>query len=153
MDKISPSQLFAVFATETLDEDIANILNINNEFYMNQNSKNIYNDKKFLSKKSYNNLKSYLADDYLYLSKLIDMNKTSSVDKQLLLKWIFPISAIQISFLSFLKSSTTFKVSITLRDSLSNLETTSLDPDLSSDKTFWKIGLFLNSTPPETTSV
>ena len=86
LDKISPSQLFAVFATETLDEDIANILNINNEFYMNQNSKNIYNDKKFLSKKSYNNLKSYLADDYLYLSKLIDMNKTSSVDKQLLLK-------------------------------------------------------------------
>ena len=67
--------------------------------------------------------------------------------------WILPISAIQISFLSFLKSSTTFKVSITLRDSLSNLETTSLDPDLSSDKTFWKIGLFLNSTPPETTSV
>ena len=78
--------MFAVFATETLDEDIANILNINNELHMNQNSKNIYNDKKFLSKKSYNNLKSYLADDYLYLSKLIDMNKTSSVDKQLLLK-------------------------------------------------------------------
>ena len=85
LDKISPSQLFAVFATETLNEDIANILNINNELYIHQNTKNI-NYKKFLSKKSYNNLKSYLADDYLYLSKLIDMNKTSSVDKQLLLK-------------------------------------------------------------------
>jgi len=85
LDKISPSQLFAVFATETLNEDIDNILNINNELYIHQNTKNI-NYKKFLSKKSYNNLKSYLADDYLYLSKLIDMNKTSSVDKQLLLK-------------------------------------------------------------------
>ena len=85
LDKISPTQLFAVFATETLNEDIANILNINNELYIHQNSKNVSNDKKFLSKKAYNNLKRYLADDYLYLSKLINMNKTFSVDKQLLL--------------------------------------------------------------------
>tara|TARA_A100001015_G_scaffold304233_1_gene395138 strand:- start:400 stop:1167 length:768 start_codon:yes stop_codon:yes gene_type:complete len=86
LDKISPSQLFAVFATETLDKDIANILNIKNEPSIHQNSKQMSNDKKVLSEKSYSNLKTYLADDYLYLSKLISMNTTSSIDKQLLLK-------------------------------------------------------------------
>ena len=67
--------------------------------------------------------------------------------------WILPMSVIQISFLSLLKSSTSFKVSITFLDNLSNLETTSLELPFNSDKTFWNTGLFLNSTPPETTSV
>ena len=86
LDKVSPSQLFAVFATETLDEDIANILNVKNEVYIHQNSKKTSANKKYLSEKAYHNLKTYLADDYLYLSKLLTMNNTSCVDKNLLLQ-------------------------------------------------------------------
>ena len=84
LDKISPSQLFAVFANETLDEDISNILNVKNELYIHQNSKQTSINKKYLSEKAYHNLKTYLADDYLYLSKLLAMNNTSSADKNLL---------------------------------------------------------------------
>ena len=86
LDKVSPSQLFAVFATETLDEDIANFLNVKNELYIHQNSKKTSANKKYLSEKAYHNLRTYLADDYLYLSKLLNMNNTSSADKNLLLQ-------------------------------------------------------------------
>lgn len=86
LDKVSPSQLFAVFATETLNEDIARILNVKNELYIHQNSKKSSANKKFLSEKAYRNLKTYLADDYLYLSKLLTINNTSSADKNLLLE-------------------------------------------------------------------
>ena len=86
LDKVSPSQLFAVFATETLDEDIANILSVKNEIYIHQNSQNISANKKYLSEKAYRNLKTFLADDYLYLSKLLTMKNTSSADINLLLQ-------------------------------------------------------------------
>ena len=86
LDEILPSQLFAVFATETLDEDITNILSLKNELYDHQNSNKVSDDSKFLSKKAYHGLKTYLIDDYLYLTKLITMNTTSSVDKNLFLK-------------------------------------------------------------------
>ena len=85
LDEILPSQLFAVFATETLDEDITNILSLKNELYVHQNSNKVSDDSKFLTKKAYHALKTYLIDDYLYLTKLITMNTTSSVDKNLLL--------------------------------------------------------------------
>lgn len=86
LDEISPSQFFAVFATEVLDEDIANILGIKNELYIHQNFNHVADNKKFLSKKAYRNLKAFLVDDYFYLSKLLNMNPTSSVDKSLLLR-------------------------------------------------------------------
>tara|TARA_B100001173_G_C15977185_1_gene542755 strand:+ start:25 stop:798 length:774 start_codon:yes stop_codon:yes gene_type:complete len=86
LDKISPSQLFAVFATETLNKDIARTLKIKNSLFENKNHINISNDKKFLSKKSYSNLKILLEEDYKYVSKLLSMSKVSSVTKELLLK-------------------------------------------------------------------
>ena len=86
LDKVSPSQLFAVFATETLNEDIANILSVKNKLYIHQNSKKTSADKEYLSEKAYRNLKTYLADDYLYLSKLLTINNTSSADRNLLLQ-------------------------------------------------------------------
>ena len=86
MDKISPSQLFAVFATETLNQDIASILKVKNSLFENKNHINISNDKKFLSKKSYSNLKILLEEDYKYLSKLLSISKSSSVTRELLLK-------------------------------------------------------------------
>jgi len=85
LDKISPSQLFAVFAAETLNQDVVNILNISVRNNSNLNLE-VSPNKKFLSKKAYSNLKTYLADDYRYLSKLISMSTTSSVDKEILLK-------------------------------------------------------------------
>ena len=85
LDKISPSQLFAVFAAETLNQDVVNILNISVRNYSNLNLE-VSPNKKFLSKKAYSNLKTYLADDYRYLSKLISMSTTSSIDKEILLK-------------------------------------------------------------------
>ncbi len=87
LDEISPSQLFAVFATETLDEDIANILGVQNNIYIHQNSKQTSDKKKkYLSEKAYQNLKTYLKDDYSYLSKLLTMSITSSADKNSLLR-------------------------------------------------------------------
>ena len=46
LDKICPYPLFAVFATESLYEDIANILGIRNDAYVHQNSNNV-STKKF----------------------------------------------------------------------------------------------------------
>ena len=86
LDEISSTQMFAVFANETLDEDIANILGVKNDIYIHQNSNHVSDDKKFLSEKAYRNLKAYLADDYSYLSKLLSMSTTFSASKDLLLK-------------------------------------------------------------------
>lgn len=86
LDIISPSQIFAVFATETLDEDIFNKLKIKNTFYIHQNSKSLSSDKDFLTEKAYSNLRTYLSEDYLYLSKLITMNKSYAANKKKLLE-------------------------------------------------------------------
>ena len=86
LDEISPSQLFAVFAAETLNKDIANILSLKNELHLNQNTHTASDDKKFLSKKAYCYLKTYLSDDYLYLSKLLIISKTSNTCKNILLR-------------------------------------------------------------------
>ncbi len=86
LDIVSPSQLFAVFATESLDDDISNILGFKNDVYIHQNSKNVSDEKKFLSELAYRNLKLYLKDDYAYLSKLLTMNTTSSTKESILLK-------------------------------------------------------------------
>lgn len=86
LDEISPSQLFAVFATETLDDDISTILGVQNDIYINQNSNQTPDKKKYFSEKAYQNLKTYLKDDYSYLSKLLTMNITSSAEKNSLLR-------------------------------------------------------------------
>ena len=65
---------------------IANILGIRNDVYVHQNSKNVSDEKKFLSELAYRNLKLYLKDDYDYLSKLLTMNTTSSTKENILLK-------------------------------------------------------------------
>ena len=86
LDKVLPSQIFAVFATESLDDDIAKILGIRNDVKIHQNSKYVSDEKKFLSELAYRNLKLYLKDDYAYLSKLLTMNTTSSTKENILLK-------------------------------------------------------------------
>lgn len=76
LDEIHPSQLFGVFATETLNEDIYNILGVKNEKHGKKNP--VADDQKFLSREAYLNLERYLSDDYLYLSKLRTMYDTPS---------------------------------------------------------------------------
>jgi len=85
LDEISNTQIFAVFATESLDEDIFQILGSKNNLTIHKNSANISVEKKFLSGISYKNLKKYLSEDYQYVEKLLNMNNSSSVNKDMLL--------------------------------------------------------------------
>ena len=85
LDEICNDQIFAVFATESLDKDIFQLLGLKNDLYIHHNAIKTSGEKKYLSDLSYRNLKKYLCEDYQYLEKLINMNNSSSVRADLLL--------------------------------------------------------------------
>ena len=79
IEKINKKQIFAIFSTETLDEDINNILKVKNDLKIHKHADQLAEYKKTLSERGYKNLKKFLKSDYDSLKELIEMNNSTAV--------------------------------------------------------------------------
>ena len=70
---IEAEQVFCVLSTETLKDDIYNNLAVTDVARVNENTKNTAESKKFLSDKAYENLRTYLYEDYQCIDKLLKL--------------------------------------------------------------------------------
>ena len=86
LKKIRPEQIYGVLSTETLNQDIKNILGVDNTLILHENSSKIISKNKKLSPSAYNNIKKFMEDDYRCLNYLLSINQTTLSSKDELLK-------------------------------------------------------------------
>lgn len=86
LDRISPSQIYAVFSTESLDDDILNLLGVSATEKVHENASVTDSEKKYLSEAASSNLRRFLAEDYRALEKLLSFSDTTHAGKDVLLK-------------------------------------------------------------------
>lgn len=77
LSHLYPEQLFAVLATETLDQDIANALQIGSVPKNHSNKDSVQSEKLWLSNSAKLNLHRFLADDYVCVEKLLHLARIS----------------------------------------------------------------------------
>lgn len=85
LPSLSPKQLFAVLATETLDQDITRLLDVDVVNKMHSHRDKTPNEKLELSDKAKSNLRLFLANDYDCVEKLLDLANISDARRQELL--------------------------------------------------------------------
>lgn len=86
LEKISPSRVYAVFSTESLDEDILTILGVSSTEKIHENASSTDSEKKYLSETARSNLRRFLIEDYRALEKLLMISHTTHASKEVLLK-------------------------------------------------------------------
>jgi len=85
LPNLDSEQLFAVLATETLDQDIADILGVDRVPRMNANGNSVPDEKKWLSDTARMNLRRFLAEDYACVEKLMDLAGCPDARRRMLL--------------------------------------------------------------------
>ena len=85
LDTIQPHQIFATFATETLDRDMAEILNLTVSKRIHEHSLSVADFRKDLDQTALNNLKKFLTHDYDCVQRLLMMNHSTSCSREVLL--------------------------------------------------------------------
>ena len=78
LQSISPEQIYGVLATETLNQDIMNILGVKSVARVHENSRSVDLRQQKLTDKAIENLKRFLASDYKNLHILLSMNQSSA---------------------------------------------------------------------------
>lgn len=86
LDRISPDQVYAVMATESLDEDILSCLGVGATEKVHENASVTESEKKYLSETARVNLRKFLIEDYRALEKLLSISHTTHTSKEVLLK-------------------------------------------------------------------
>jgi hypothetical protein len=86
LDKIAPSQIYAVMSTESLDEDILTCLGVSATEKVHENASSTDSAKKYLSETARDNLRKFLIEDYRALEKLLAISHTTNASKDVLLK-------------------------------------------------------------------
>lgn len=85
LPSLRPEQVFAVLTTEQLNADIANVLKIETVGRTHSNRDTTAQDKLILSDRARDNLRRFLADDYLAVETLLDMAGITDDRRQVLL--------------------------------------------------------------------
>ena len=85
LKKVTSDQLFAVMATEFLDQDIARDLGVQNVKRKNVNRPSVSKGKAELSEKGRENLRLFLSEDYAAISKLLDLAGIDGAHREALL--------------------------------------------------------------------
>jgi hypothetical protein len=85
LNDLKMEQIYGVLATESLNEDIENVLGVTITWKMFENSSSTISEKKYLSDIAYLNLKKFLSKDYAAIKKLLKLsNSTNSKEHTLL---------------------------------------------------------------------
>lgn len=86
LEKISPSQVYAVMSTESLDDDILTYLGVSATEKIHENASVTGSEKKYLSELAYSNLRKFLVEDYRALEELLKMSNTTHAGTEVLLE-------------------------------------------------------------------
>lgn len=84
--QVKPEQIRFVLAQETLNTDIASMLEVNNKHKIHSSYNLVGMEKIFLSEVAYLNLKRYMSDDYIALKKLLSICSSCHAGNDVLLR-------------------------------------------------------------------
>jgi len=87
LNKIKKEQIFCVFITENLSDDISKYLEVKKMLNINENSINTHSNKKHLSDKAYRNLKIFLNEEFEIIEKLFAISDGANKSRKNLLRY------------------------------------------------------------------